>query len=176
MNLIFFGGIHGSGKNYLLDKIAAKINLEILTASDVLKWKEYSDNPESKFVKSILDTQDRLIINLSKIILPNIKYLLNGHFCLLNKNGNIERIPEETFIKMSPKSLYLKIADPSIILERLKCRDNKSWSLDLIKNMQIEENKYAQDLSKSLNIPLYIIKDNQEKVFFDLIKKDIEKW
>lgn len=176
MGLIFLGGIHGSGKTYLLASKPQSLNLEILTASEILKWNDYSKQPNSKLVASIQNTQSRLVNNLSKITERNGKYLLNGHFCLLNKNKIIEKVPKETFDIISPKSLYLKVAEPSIISTRLQDRDKKLWSLKLIKDMQDMEISYARELSQFFNIELYIIQDNQEDYFWQLLQRDIEKW
>ncbi|MDD4519667.1 MAG: ATP-binding protein [Alphaproteobacteria bacterium] len=175
MNLIFLGGIHGSGKDYVLDKIASKTSFQPLRASDVLKWSEYSHNPELKQVRSIPQTQDRLIHNLNLIMQKDKKYLLNGHFCLLNAEGKIERVPLETFEKLAPKSLYIKTSAPQVILERLKKRDAKEWPLRVLDAMQNEEIWYAKELSKILKIPLHLVEDNQEEAFLSLLKKDMKE-
>lgn len=42
-SIIFIGGVHGAGKNFLLESIKLDIPFIHLTASKVLKWKEISD-------------------------------------------------------------------------------------------------------------------------------------
>lgn len=173
-NLLFIGGVHGSGKNFLLNKITPSVPLKYLSASQILKWEEISETPKAKLVTSIDHTQDRLVRNLNLIVNPNEHYLLDGHFTLLNSLGNIEMIPEETFIKIDPRVFIVKIASPQIILARLQARDGISWSLDKISKMQDEEMAYSKELSEKLNIPLYIIKDNQEKILTEIINKEFE--
>jgi len=41
-NIIFIGGIHGSGKGVICENIVENSNLIHLTASEVLKWHELS--------------------------------------------------------------------------------------------------------------------------------------
>lgn len=79
-SIIFIGGVHGAGKNFLLESIKLDIPFIHLTASKVLKWKEISDNPDKKLVHSITNTQDILVENLKKIVKDGQNYLLDGQF------------------------------------------------------------------------------------------------
>ena len=128
-NIIFFAGIHGVGKNFMLNNVKFSQPINHLSASEVLKWKEINDNPNDKKVSSISKTQDLLVTNLRKIIQDDQYYILDGHFTLLNKDGKIERIPENTFFQINPRAVIVKIADPTIVCERLKKRDNKEWDI-----------------------------------------------
>ena len=172
-NLVFMGGIHGSGKNYIIDNFLSGLPIEHLTASSVLKWNEYCDNPNLKKVNSIMDTQNRLTSNLAQLIGPDKQYILNGHYTLLNKDGHLKRITKDTFIKISPKTLYLKISDISAIYDRLKERGGNKWSKELIKSMQKKEVIHAQYISKILKTDLHIIDDTQGDLLFHLVSKDI---
>ena len=171
-NIIFLGGIHGSGKNFILQHANFQNNITHLTASEVLKWKDFSENPNDKKVSSISNTQNLLISNLKKIITNDGFYILDGHFVLLNKDGQIERIPETTFSEINPKALIIKTASPNSILERLKQRDNCTWSTSLISDMQKEEIQYAKEISLKLNIKLYHIEDNQESLLSQIINSE----
>lgn len=173
-NIIFFAGIHGVGKNFILSNAKFSKPITHLTASEVLRWKEISDNPEDKKVVSISDTQDILITNLRKIVKDNQYYILDGHLTLLNKEGKIERIPEETFFKINPRILIVKTAEPTIIQNRLKQRDNKEWDIDDITLMQDEEITYAKDIASKLNIPFYQLGDNQEELLNSIINSELQ--
>lgn len=173
-NIVFFAGIHGVGKNFILNNARFSKHITHLTASDVLKWKEISDNPDDKKVVSISDTQDALITNLKKIVKKNQYYILDGHLTLLNKEGKIERIPEETFFKINPRILIVKTAEPTIIQNRLKQRDNKEWDIDDITLMQDEEITYAKDIASKLNIPFYQLGDNQEELLNSIINLELQ--
>ncbi|WP_288243937.1 ATP-binding protein [uncultured Chryseobacterium sp.] len=166
-NLIFIGGIHGSGKGQICKEVIVKTSLIHLTASDILKWNDISEQ-NSKKVENIKYTQDRLINNLVKIVNPNAKYLLDGHYCLLNSNNIPERIPIQTFIEINPIKIILVIADSKEIKERLEKRDNKIYELSLIEDFQNLEILYAKEISNTLSIPLLII-DSINYNFKDLI-------
>lgn len=171
-NIIFMGGVHGSGKNFLVDSIKSGIPFIHLTASEVLKWKEISGNPDRKLVNSIANTQDILIKNLKKIVKKGQNYLLDGHFTLLNKSGEIEKVPMDTFIQIAPKALIVKVSAPDIILQRLKNRDNQIWDLDKISRMQKQELEYAQLIAIKLRVPFYQLENNQENILEDILQKE----
>jgi len=155
-NIVFIGGIHGSGKGKVCEKIKGVSNLIHLTASEVLKWHELCPR-EEKIVRNIGETQERLITNLKSIIKTNQRYLLDGHYCLLNENGIPERIPFSTFENISPSKLILVIADPEVITERLKQRDSKEYTKMLISEFQQLEIVYAKELERQLKIPLLTV-------------------
>jgi adenylate kinase len=162
-NIIFIGGIHGSGKGRICETLKSKIDLIHLTASEVLNWKELSSQ-EEKNVKDINQTQDRLISNLNKIVTEDKIYLLDGHYCLLNKNGYPEKIPIQTFKDINPLKLILITTEHKIIKERLEKRDNKTYNIGLIEKFQNLEINYAKELSLILQSPLHIIKSEQFKI------------
>lgn len=102
-NIIFIGGIHGVGKGTICKEISSNTGLIHFTASEILKWEEISERG-NKFVGNIASTQGRLINGLKKLIKNNKKYILDGHFCLLNSDGIPSRIDEVTFDQINPKS------------------------------------------------------------------------
>ncbi len=173
-NIILIGGIHGVGKNFMLSRTKFLNPINHLTASEVLKWNKISKNPHDKKVVSISNTQALLLYNLKKIIQKDQIYLLDGHLTLLNKDGDVERIPQETVTQINPKALIIKTADPNIILKRLEERDNTIWTLDKITHMQQEEIKYAQELSSVLGINLYILDDNQEDKLCEIVNLELK--
>ena len=117
--IIFIGGIHGSGKGTVCNKIISEFNITHLTASEVLKWTEIKKQNE-KVVENIIETQEKLIYNLNKIIKKDTYYLLDGHYCLINKNKEPEKIPLEFFKKIAPKKLILVVAPTTEIKIRLE--------------------------------------------------------
>lgn len=159
-NIIFIGGIHGSGKGHICNLIIQEKEIQHLTASEVLKWEDFSTQEEKK-VNDISKTQDRLITNLRAIVKENHEYLLDGHYCLLNKDNVPEKVPVQTFMDINPSKLILVIADPQIIKERLEQRDSKKYELNLIEEFQNLEVDFAKELRSILNIDLLIL-DSKE--------------
>lgn len=82
-NIIFIGGIHGVGKGTLCKNIASELNVIHLSASDVLKWDDFTTDSTNKCVKDIQVTQNRLICNLRNIILPEKNICWMGIFVYL---------------------------------------------------------------------------------------------
>lgn len=155
-NIIFIGGIHGSGKGKICQEIISNFNINHLTASEVLKWTEISDQ-NSKAVSDITDTQNRLISNLHKIVKNNETYLLDGHYCLLNSENQPEKIPIQTFIDINPRKLILVVTDSLEVKNRLEARDNKIYELALIENFQKLEIEHANEISKVLVKPILVV-------------------
>lgn len=162
-NIIFIGGIHGSGKGKICEEITSNFNINHLTASEVLKWTEISEQ-SSKTVVDISDTQNRLISNLQKIIKEEEIYLLDGHYCLLNSQNQPEKIPIQTFVDINPNKIILVIANSKEIKKRLETRDNKTYDLSLIDAFQNLEIEYANEISKVLSKPILIV----DSLKFDL--------
>ena len=163
-NIIFVGGIHGVGKGTICKKISLKKNINHISASDVLKWNEISEK-ENKLVKNLDETQIRLLKGLDALIQDEHIYLLDGHYCLLNSNGEPKRVSEKTFEIIDPKVMTIVIEDTEIIYERLKQRDGTKYSLSLLNEMQEMEIKYAKFLSSKYNKPyVEIHKGNYDKL------------
>lgn len=168
--IIFVGGIHAVGKGTVCKELAQKFNFEHLSASQVLKWNEISDSKNKK-VQNFTRTQDRLLTNLNRIIKPNKKYLLDGHFTLLNSNGEPEKIDESTFIGIQPESIILLTCEPKIIFERLKQRDNSTYKLSVLEKMQEMEVEHANYISKKLDIPFFMVIDGDTSSTFQYLEK-----
>ena len=63
-DIIFIGGIHGVGKGTLCERIESELGIVHLSASEVLKWKDFNVDSSDKRVADIDATQDRLLKNL----------------------------------------------------------------------------------------------------------------
>ena len=155
-NIAFIGGIHGVGKSTVCQQICDKLDFIHLSASELIKWSDINEDVKNKKVKDIQDTQDRLIVGLRNTIQTEKRYLLDGHYCLLNTNGEIKDIPFSIFQKINPFSLNIILDDVSEIKKRIEARDNKHYDYDLLKRMQDNELQYAKYLSEKLGVMLNI--------------------
>lgn len=156
-DIYFIGGIHGVGKGTICKGIAKDCNVNHITASELLKWNELS-SMDNKKVANIQNTQDRLLSAIKA--LPPQNYLLDGHFCLLNKNNIPEKIPIETFLGINPKVISIVTSDIETIYDRIKQRDGRNYETGTLKLMQEMEIEYALELAKELKIPLIEIKND----------------
>ena len=89
-------------------------------------------------------------------------YLLDGHFCLLNKDGKIVKIQIETFFELSPKAIVVLSDSTEAIIDRLKDRDGIKYDKNLIKNFQNEELRYSNEISHKLSIPYMVYNKNSD--------------
>lgn len=168
-NIVFVGGIHGAGKGTICKEIASKTDLIHISASQVLKWNEIS-SIDNKLVENISLTQERLILGLKNLIENDKKYLLDGHFCLLNSNGIPYKIDEETFDNINPKIISIVIDDIGKIIKRLERRDNKKYDVKLLNQLQEMEIEYSKYLSKKYSIPNIEIRNSNYKSLLNSIK------
>ncbi|MBV2196642.1 MAG: AAA family ATPase [Flavobacterium sp.] len=155
-NIIFIGGIHGSGKGTICKKICERRDFVHLTASQILKWGEISSQAEKK-VQDIDDMQSRLLYGLNKIVESDKTYLLDGHFCLFNSAGIVTKIPSETFANINPRLVLVVVDDCVEIKNRLEKRDNKYYDLNVLENMQEVELSYSNEIASILGVQHYII-------------------
>lgn len=155
-NIAFIGGIHGVGKSTICRQICDEVKLEYLSASELIKWNDINEDIQNKKVQNIPATQDRLIIGLTNSIEKNKVYILDGHYCLINKENKIENIPLDTFKLINPFSLNIILGDIIEIKNRLEKRDNRPYDQELLTRMQENELNYARYLSKTLGVTLNI--------------------
>ena len=155
-NIAFIGGIHGVGKSTVCQQICDKLDLIHLSASELIKWSDINEDAKNKKVKNVQDTQGRLIIGLRNTVQTGKRYLLDGHYCLLNTNGEIEDIPVSTFQMINPFSLNIILGDVSEIKKRIEARDNRHYEYDLLKRMQDNELQCAKYLSEKLGVMLNV--------------------
>lgn len=172
--IAFIGGIHGVGKSTICRHICSEMSLEYLSASELLKWKDINEDSKNKKVKDIPDTQNRLILGLTNTVQKGKKYLLDGHYCLLNSSNEVVNVPMEIFEKINPFSLNLILSDIAEIKKRLETRDNKPYDYALLERLQSEELTYAKHLSKKLGITLNLGTQNDYSELLLLLRNTLK--
>ena len=158
-NIAFIGGIHAAGKGTVCTSIMQELNIYHLSASEVLKWKELNTDGTNKKVRDISETQDRLIAGLHRVILPDLYYLLDGHFCLFDKDGHVNKVPLQTFRDIKPILIAVVTCDVTIIKKRLEERDLKEYDYEVLEMMQKAEVEYSQRVATELHVP-YVESEN----------------
>lgn len=160
--MIFIGGIHGVGKTYLCNEIIKRYNIPGFTASELitdLKKERFSNN---KLVQGIDRNQDLLITAIQNLPFTNEWFLLDGHFCLLNLEGNITRVPRSTFNKIGMHAVIILIGSVDKIVERLTLRDSVLHDFSLLEELQRQEIEYASNIAKENGIPIKIIHNTSD--------------
>jgi len=153
-NVAFIGGIHGVGKSTVCRHICDDLKIGHLSASDLLRWMEINEDPKNKKVTDVPATQDRLITGLTFTVRQDKSYVLDGHYCLLNLDNDVVRVPLDTFKFITPVSLNIILGDIDKVKRVLEKRDKKPYNSDLLKKMQDNELAYAKELSKILGATL----------------------
>ncbi len=166
--MIFVAGIHGVGKTYFCTQFSKDINRIHYSSSDLISKHKRELKTNNKKIAQITKNQDFLFQALEKIDTDNI--VLDGHFCLLNKHGEITRIPKETFLKLLPELIIVLTDAIDNIHQRLLNRDQQSYEKRLLEHFQKEEIKYGIEISKNLDIPFHIFDIGSD---FEQLKRNV---
>ena len=151
MEIIFVAGIHDVGKTYYCNSL--NDGIKNYSASDLINnYKKI----KGKIVIDVEENQNHLLNALLE--LNDKKIYLDGHFCLLGEENKIKKIPLNVFKETNITKIILLYSEPISICERLKKRDNKDYSVELIEQFQNKEVEYGQEVANELNIPLVKIK------------------
>lgn len=173
-NIAFIGGIHGVGKSTVSKAICAQTGLMYISASDLIKWSEVQEKPADKRVSNIDFTQERLISAIQMKTDRSSRYLLDGHFCLLDSDSKINKVPIDIFKRINPFSLNIIVGNVDEIKDQLEKRDGVFYSLDFLAEMQGFEMEYAKELSCVLDVELNIGTSSDALIIIDAIKQKIQ--
>jgi adenylate kinase len=154
--MIFVSGIHGVGKSYFCETIKESLGFVTYSASSLIAKKKNAGFSKDKLIPDIDNNQAYLLSAINDLNTVTRQYLLDGHFCLLNENGQVQRIPKNTFTTLKPDAIVLLTEKIDVIIQRRKERDNVIYSKTDIHFFQNEEIAYAKEVAAILNIPIYI--------------------
>lgn len=154
--MIFVSGIHGVGKTFFSKKVKEHLDIDSYTASGLIeKFKGETFSTDKKIV-DISENQQILLKALKEKDASKKEFILDGHFCLLNNGGGIERIPMRIFEDLSPKAILLLTEKAEIIVQRRYERDGIKVSVKEVEKLQTAEKEYAKEVVDNLKIPLFI--------------------
>ena len=159
MKIILFSGAHGVGKGFFLDRVRENIqHYDIYTGSKLIEKYQSAADAGYKKVSNVSNNQDILIKALKDEVLHNTRnFIIDGHLCIFNARGEVERIPEYFFSETRITGIVLLQDEPRIICERIKQRDSGKISMRDIERIQTEERKYASELEDKFHIKNIII-------------------
>jgi len=150
--IIFIGGIHCAGKSVFSSRLVTRFDVQHVTASALIKQRVALKNDKS--VTNVQHNQDVLIEAVEELPRTSSTVLLDGHYCLINKNYQIEKVPLETFKQLNPKGLIVVCDRPDIIRQRLHERDGTEKSEKAIAEFQRSEKEWASEIARELKVPL----------------------
>lgn len=156
MSTIFLAGIYGVGKSTLAEKLSAATSLPCFSAGDLISKVNGEKYGANKFVANKEKNQDILAECVSEILQTTQTIILAGHFCIVNRQRKVDKLPNQIFKKLQISKIVLLEADPLIIMNHLFGRDRENYSLELLKDLSIQERKCAKNVSALLQCPLII--------------------
>lgn len=176
--IIFVGGIHGVGKSTFCKSMASSINAKHFFASDLVMMAKKSEIAKDKRVENIHMNQSNLVDAININLNDRMLYILDGHFCLIKENGEISKVPEQTYRSISPMALVMLHDKPHKIYARLDKRDNKKYNLEFIRTFQELELNYTVFIANSLDIPYiscnsFTDHNHVHRFISDIIEKEI---
>lgn len=154
--MIFISGVHGVGKSYFCDLLKNTMNIEVYTASALIAQKKRLEFAKDKLISDIDDNQQYLLMAVDELKASGQNFILDGHFCLLNDSGEIQRISRDVFTALKPDAIVLLTEIPEVIVARLKNRDNIEVSIRHIEEFQQEERSYANEVAIEVGAQLFI--------------------
>jgi adenylate kinase len=153
-DLIFVGGIYGSGKSTFCSQICEKLGAQHLKASELAQHQVKGVADLGKAVDDVDANQRALLANLAHKRHEADVTVLDGHYCIYNKSLLIEEIALSVFASMHPRLLILIDIAPEAAIRRLAQRDRASFDLRRLTELRTRENAHAQRISKSLGVLL----------------------
>ncbi|MBR4732670.1 MAG: AAA family ATPase [Lachnospiraceae bacterium] len=159
MSVIMFSGVHGVGKGYFLEKNKNSLQqYKIYSASKLIEKYQPSTDAGYKKVSDVNHNQEILIRAIrEEAILNETNCIIDGHLCIYNAKGEVERVPEYFFVKAGITGIVLLQDDPQVICNRISLRDSEQIRVEDIGKMQDEEEKYAHELQEKFQIVCKVI-------------------
>ena len=83
-------------------------------------------------------------------------FLLAGHFCIVDKDNEVELLPEYVFSRLHLSQIILLEANVLRIAENINGRDHRKYPAQTLERLIACERSQAQRVAKELKIPLTI--------------------
>ena len=154
--MIFISGVHGVGKSFFCSIVHEKLGINTYQASTLISEMRHSGFDGNKLTSAIDDNQRYLLSAVQELQKTERHFILDGHFCLLDKIGKVTRIPLGTFTSIKPEVIILLTESPEVISKRRKERDNVIELPEKIAEFQHEEEKYAREVALLIGARLFV--------------------
>lgn len=152
--VIFIAGVYGVGKSYLCDRVAQRLGIRAVSASEIIASEIGEKYGRNKAVKDKDENQKQLVKGLKHITTEERLVLLAGHFCIWNKWQEPEDLPSNVFEELGIEKVVLLTADSSKIQANLLKRDYIRYELETIDRIKKREFLLAKEISAKINAKL----------------------
>lgn len=156
MGTIFLAGIYGVGKSTLAERLSVISNISHYSAGDLISAQNGEQYGSNKVVADKNRNQDTLADCVSSLLQSEDRILLAGHFCIINRSGQVDLLPDTVFDKLQIEKIILLETTPAIVQSHLDGRDNKKYSTHIIETMLRVEHEAAQKTASRLSVPLIL--------------------
>lgn len=153
--LCFITGAYGVGKSTLGEQLEVKTGIRRLKASTLIYDFLKVCPPVKKQVEgfSQLCTNQRALISAIKLVGIEEFSLLEGHTCLVNQKGEVQKIPVHFFQELGIAGIIVVSRNVEAIATSIFSRDGMDYSLKVVEQLQKEELAYTKDVADVLQIP-----------------------
>lgn len=162
MGTVFISGAYGVGKSTIAKELSRLLSVPNYSASSLISQVNGEDYVKAKVVADKYSNQDILAISVQKMLNECSRIILTGHFCIVNKLNEIERLPQDVYQKLSIERILLLEATPIDIVQNLKQRDGVLYDISFIESLLQEERRFAEEVSTFLSCPLIIYQMNYQ--------------
>ncbi|WP_196381590.1 ATP-binding protein [Ralstonia solanacearum] len=174
--IIFIGGVHAVGKTYIAAPTAAKIGFRHATASELIKSERGAQTwSGDKRVNDVEENQRALVRAVGAARARKESLLLDGHFALRGSAGQTTRIDVGVFRDMKLGGIIVLNAPSELILQRLRAREDQSWTVGEIDKLASEELEHSKLVARELEIPWYALSSPAESEFLLSVRQIYER-
>ena len=156
MGTIFVAGIYGVGKSTLCDSLAEVLDIPSYSAGDLISQVNGEIYGANKAVQNKYSNQDILALAVDEKLKYSSTILLAGHFCIFDKHNHVDRLPCDIFQKLHIQQILLLEADENRIIQNLKRRDGKHYTMQQVTALLMEEHKAAEEVARANGYPLSV--------------------
>lgn len=174
MGTIFVAGTYGVGKSTLCRELSKSLRIPEYSASDLISSVNGETYHVDKFVKDKNNNQNILVSKTKLLLEKSPTLLLAGHFCIFDKEENVEYLPKDVFSELRIDMIILLEAQVSTIIENLFNRDRKHYSEKNLLALQKAERKTANEIAKRIQCNIYVHSMRFDKTDVEIILRRIK--
>lgn len=171
---IFVAGTYGVGKSTLCRELSKVLQIPEYSAGDIISSVNGETYQVDKFVKDKNSNQSILVATIKLLLERSPNILLAGHFCIFDKEENIDYLPRDVFSELRIDMIILLEAQVSTIIENLFNRDGKHYSEKNLLALQQAERKTANEIAKRIQCNIYVHSMRFDKTDVEIILRRIK--